>query len=303
MANEYMTNKFFEDHSLIQPPELSRTSDIKRQYFRYIIDSRDRNLAHFPNPNKYQLKLTEDVTDVESVELVSYDIPFTQYMITEGQNTFEVLLSDGVSLTARIAPGDYNLNEITTELNNQLGGVVAFSSSTVDGKLRIRSMNSSGKILCAGEYMNKNDYETPSPTYANNLYKTLGLPPTDFEFTTDDTVFPYRLDNRLSKYMVMNLGQTSLNFSENATTNSSFAVIKKDNFDGRFLDSPGAGKLIHNSPYIKYYNLPLASLQNLKIEFVDYNGDLYDFQNQDHLVELIFTCYKNQRKYSEIYQN
>lgn len=304
MANEYMTNKFFEDHSLIKPPELGKTSDTSRKYYRYIIDSRDRNLAHFPSPNKYQLKLTEDITDVESVELVSYDIPFAQYMIKEGHNTFEVLHTDGARHTVSIKPGDYKLTQLVDFLNDAFQNILEFASNAVERKLEIRSLTTPGKILCAGPLIKKNDYETPSPTYASSLYKILGLPPTDFDFTTSDfTSFPYIIDNRTAKYMIMNLGQTSLNFSENITTNSSFAVIMKDNFDDKFLDSNGAGKYMHKSPYIKYYNPPIASLKTLNIEFVDYNGDLYDFQNQDHLVELLFTCYKNQRKYSDIYQN
>ena len=71
---------FMNDNHIIKPPEL-KTSDIPKRYYRYVIDSRDRNLSHFPDPNKYEIKLSEDIHDVQSVELLSFDVPFTKYLI------------------------------------------------------------------------------------------------------------------------------------------------------------------------------------------------------------------------------
>ena len=121
--------------------------------------------------------------------------------------------------------------------------------------------------------------------------KLLGLSLKDHEISSSEYSFQYRVDMRKDKYMVMNLGQSSVNFSENNPTHKSFAIIKKDDLENKYIDAN----------YKKYYNPPIPAMTTLRISFQDYDGQLYDFQNQDHMIELMFCCFKNQRKYNDIF--
>ena len=87
----------------------------------------------------------------------------------------------------------------------------------------------------------------------------------------------------------MNLSKSSVNFSENNSSHKSFALIKKNQMEHHV-----------DMNYKKYYNPPIPAMNSLKINFKDYDGNEYDFQNQDHMIELLFCCFKQQRKYNDI---
>lgn len=283
---------FLNDNHIIKPPDL-KTNNIPKRYYRYVIDSRDRNYGHFPNPNEYQLKLSEDIHDVQSVELLSFDVPFTKYLINASNNTFFYKVGTGTEQSFTIDEGDYEtVGELVAELNSKKGGApFNFTEVEKQSKIKLTDITSNITLLCVGDENMKNGYSQMSPSYKSQLMKLLGLSLENHEITSSEFTFPYKVDMRKDKYMIMNLGQSSVNFSENNTTHKSFAIIKKDDLENKYVDSN----------YKKYYNPPIPSMATLKISFKDYNGQLYDFQNQDHMIELLFCCFKNQRKYNDIF--
>lgn len=293
--------EFYKEHGLIRPPEIG-TVDAPKRFFRYVIDSRDRNLSCFPSPNKYQLKLSENVHDVQSVELVSFNVPFTKYLITPENNKF-TYVALGVETSFTIDEGDYNsINDLRDELNLKLtdiDGPFRFNVNSKQQKLiLVPDVNlDSGDvtILNLGAPERKNDYDQSSPTYKSPLMKILGFSTSNHTISAEDIAstftLPYKVDLRKDEYIIMNLGKSSVNFSENTTTHKSFALIKKDDIENKFIDSN----------YVKHYNPPIPALTTLDISFSDYYGNLYDFQNQDHFIELRFCCFKNQRKYADIF--
>lgn len=286
---------FMNDNHIIKPPEV-KTNDIPKRYYRYVIDSRDRNLRHFPDPSKYEIKLSEDIHDVQSVELLSFDVPFTKYLINSSNNTFYYKVGDDEYGDFSIDEGDYEtVAELVTELNNKAVDVSApftFSEVPKQKKIKLTTSTDNVTLVCLGDEVQKNNYPRLSPTYKSQLMKLLGLSLENHEITTASTYyFQHKVDLRKDKYMVMNLGQSSVNFSENNPTHKSFAIIKKDDLENKYTDAN----------YKKYYNPPIPSMATLRISFKDYNGQLYDFQNQDHMIELMFCCFKNQRKYNDIF--
>lgn len=288
---------FMNDNHIIKPPEL-KTSDIPKRYYRYVIDSRDRNLSHFPDPNKYEIKLSEDIHDVQSVELLSFDVPFTKYLINSSNNTFYYKI-DAIEHEFSIDEGDYDsVAELVTELNAKASTASApftFSELLKQKKIKItKNTDATITLVCLGDEIQKNNYPQLSRTYKSQLMKLLGLSLKDHEISSlinSEYSFQYRVDMRKDKYMVMNLGQSSVNFSENNPTHKSFAIIKKDDLENKYIDAN----------YKKYYNPPIPAMTTLRISFQDYDGQLYDFQNQDHMIELMFCCFKNQRKYNDIF--
>lgn len=111
--------------ALITPPE---KNDIGNKRFRFLIDSRDRNLTLYPTPSYYRYDfLQENFTDVESIRLVSAKVPFSQYMIHNGNNAFYVstsiplINSDGYYTyesvqKLSIPNGDYTESSLTSVL-------------------------------------------------------------------------------------------------------------------------------------------------------------------------------------------
>lgn len=321
------TRKFMKEHALIEPPA-SSDKNVSKRLYRYIIDSRDRNLDYFPSPDKYEIPLSEDVTDVQSVELISFDIPFTKYLINEDNNVLEyALIGDSMKYNERldrdafslifIDYGTYTLEEIVQELNDKNPDTTTtFGFSKIKNKITVQTTAGSGGIIFTeGNILANSDpdaapvrsggYDHTAPTYyvANFKYigntkspltKILGLKPNEmFRFAGDQEVndFPYQADLRPDRYIALHLGQTSLNFSENNPTNKCFAIIKKDDLDSKYMDIT----------YKKYYNPPIPAMRTLRVSFTDYDGKPYDFQNKDHLIELQFECFKNQRKYNDIF--
>ena len=283
---------FMNDNHIIKPPEII-TNDIPKRYYRYVIDSRDRNLSHFPDPSKYEIKLSEDIHDVQSVELLSFDVPFTKYLINSSNNTFYYKVGND-EFNFSIDEGDYEtVAELVTELTNKKGSApFTFSELLKQKRIKLTTSTNNVTLVCLGDEIQKNNYPRLSPTYKSQLMKLLGLSLKDHTISAPtEYPFQHRVDLRKDKYMVMNLGQSSVNFSENNSTHKSFAIIKKDELDNKYIDAN----------YKKFYNPPIPSMATLRISFTDYNGQLYDFQNQDHMIELMFCCFKNQRKYNDIF--
>jgi hypothetical protein len=278
----------FTEHAVIEPPV--NISEPKR-YFRYVVDSRDRHRGYFKDPNIYDLKLSEDIHDVQSVELLSYDIPFTKYLINQYNNKFFYEIN-GLSEDFEIDKGDYvSGDQLVLELNNQQT-IFKFKYNAVNQKISIKKTVSENiNIECGPNFKKVNNFEGPSPVYKNSLFKIIGLGLEQINgITMNFLEFPYKIDLRSDEYIIMNLENANVISSENITTNKSFSIIKKKSTNN-----------IIERNYIKEFNPCIASLGTLKVTFKDYDGNLYDFQNHDHVFELLFCCYKQPRKYSEIF--
>jgi hypothetical protein len=51
-------------------------------------------------------------------------------------------------------------------------------------------------------------------------------------------------------------------------------------------------------PFEKTYSAPVARVARVGVRFTDYSGNEYDFQGQDHRLELVFASVIN-RKYAD----
>jgi hypothetical protein len=290
----------FSTNSIILPPKTS-TIDIPKRYYRFVVDSRDRHMGYFKNPNTYDLKISQDIHDVQSIELLSFDIPFTKYLISTTNNTLFYKLSTNSSIIyeVKIPIGDYESgNSLVSALNIATLNIMHFTFNSLNHKISVNKSDSldenvSLTILVEGiADKTKNNYERPSPVYKSQLLKTLGSKNENI-LLSDSIAFElsYRVDFRKDKYIVMSLNPAYVNYSENNNTHKSFAIIKKNDIDNKSIDTN----------YKKTFNPPIPSLTTLKISFKDYDGNLYDFQNQDHMIELLICCFKQTRKYNDIF--
>jgi hypothetical protein len=111
----------YSDH-IIKHPEPNLTHGKITE--RYIIDSRDRDLAKYPNSNHYVVPIVNEFRDVVAVELTQAFIPRSPYNIHSYNNEFCFSETSGVILSFEIEPGLYiDGNVVATLLQNGLNSV------------------------------------------------------------------------------------------------------------------------------------------------------------------------------------
>jgi hypothetical protein len=327
MTSHGVNNDVYMSQAIIPPPE-----DLINKFStkHIIVDSRDRNRHKYPNPSKYSIAFDEPFDNVHSVELTVYDFPFNEYNITEFNNVLHVNEEDH-----KIPAGKYTESELVVALNSSLYGIMTFD---YDEKKRQIKINPTGtdrvEIKCKSDdkpitvpiYFNNptipgtktatkpdgepseayqpnnplgpqtgtETYNIPIHTYRENtIAQVLGFDAIDYEVTTDtECPFPVNLNAR-PNYIIMYLGRTKLYFSQNNNAHQSFAIIRPSNKENIVK--------LGNELITKVYNPPI-DLKKMDFKFVDYNGRLYDFQNQEHSFELKVKCFKQTPKYNNIFK-
>jgi hypothetical protein len=285
----------FEKSALIRPPfEDFKNKEVGNKFTRVVIDSRDRNSLLFPTPSSYDIYLDEELEDVTAAEILVMDVPFSTYLINQSNNKLVLVYgpsshSDQVDQvhTVHITPGDYNGQQLASMIKSVTCSHTGMSMDVVYNALQdnfIFSSTHTFKIQL-------------SLFPLSNLYKILGLDHQDhWSFTGSPDAFGnsnyvksrYRKDFSDHKYIVMNIEQISLNVSGNTTINKSLALI------------PSAYSSLNHfsvTPIKKFFNPPIGRLTKLRLSFWDYYGNLYDFQNHDHRIDIMFESNKHLRRY------
>ena len=126
---------------VIKPPEANNTGG--RVPTTLLIDSRDRNYQHYPNPQEYKIDLKRKYFDVVAIELKKGMIPQSGLYINEQNNLihFNESIADDY-LTATIPVGFYTQAELFTAIEtamNDVGDSTYTVSLTVKKQVRIKS--------------------------------------------------------------------------------------------------------------------------------------------------------------------
>jgi len=267
-------------HAVIRPPN---KGDDGKRYTRIVVDSKDRDMNIFPEPNKYEIMLYDDIEDIVTAQLLSSSIPLTGYMINSYHNTIPFTIGS-TAYIAVLDDGDYTASELAAAIQSKMSSVsgvsftatysdktgkLTISTTTTDFTLNINTDNacSLGRIL--GLNMRKN---YPS------ISKSLTL--------------PGRVNLEYFKYIVMDIATFDINKSTNSTLNKSFAVLGTSQIKKNFNDAP---------EIIKNFSPPLARLNKILISIWDRDGNPYDFNGVDHWFEILFCSYKQNKRYMNIY--
>jgi hypothetical protein len=289
---------------------MTDTVSSSRRKHRVIIDSRDRNLSLYPFPSKYEIKLDEDIVDVASTTLLVADVPFSAYTIGAANCVVSfTLAADGTDAPPREATlevGDYTAPaDLATALQEALNAaanpeaafIVTHAPRTdtlsvyATGAFTLRFADVSGRAP-APYAMNASAGKRYAPRSAGRV---LGFASDEYQASYDSSagldriVAPFRVnlaaDNR---YIILYLnGGGNVNTSVNNTAQDSFAILPSTQ------DRLCVGS---QDPVEKSHNPPIAKLARVSVAFVDYDGNPYDFQNQDHRLEIVFHSIR-QRKY------
>lgn len=112
--------KQLREELIIDPDDYLKSLTKHIKFRDVIIDSRDRNIDKYPEPNKYTLDLEHDMYNVISVELISAEIPNTEYIINNDNNSLHFEETNGATLIATIPVGNYTITTLATAIQTQM---------------------------------------------------------------------------------------------------------------------------------------------------------------------------------------
>ena len=192
---------------VIKPPEANNTGG--RVPTTLLIDSRDRNYQHYPNPQEYKIDLKRKYFDVVAIELKKGMIPQSGLYINEQNNLihFNESIADE-HLTATIPVGFYTQAELFTAIEtamNAVGDSTYTVSLTVKKQVRIKSDISGGNnyfVLLFGAINGKFPERSMGPLLGfepkNYIYMENGLnvdqSGTAIEFTASNMGYKFSDD-------------------------------------------------------------------------------------------------------------
>lgn len=251
---------------------------IKEEYL--LIDSRDRNQTVYPNPNNYQIDLTEEYKDIKSVSLISSNVPKSQYLINTSNNILNFVDSNSNEFEVQIPVGNYTISELTTQLQSSLNLIGSNNTFTVnaDSKTNKVTISSSAgfQLLFNGGTENYNN-STRNIYKENSIGKTLGFSMTDLiGLTSYTSQNQYNLNG--PTYVLLHINELNNLDGIQSSIKNAFAKIPLDTNQNEYKFFKESNDYI----VITEFNPPLARLAELNIRFLNYDNTDYDFGGLDH---------------------
>ena len=278
------TNADYYKTATIPPPEDDSFYDGETRITRIVVDSKDRNLALFPNPNLYDMVFDDEIHDVVSAQLISMTVKMRTYLINNFFNTLSIRTNGNDTYFVVLSNGDYSASDLAAEiafrLNTCIPNVIFTCAYVV--KLDNYIISSNGTEFSI-------DFTIP-----NSLAMMLGFGQKVYQSIGNVMSSEFRKDFHFNNYIVMFINQFDINKNQSNPLNRSFAVIPTsgDN-DLTFSDLD----------IVKYFSPPVSKINKIQVSFFDRYGNPYDFQNKDHRYEIIFKSHKLRRKYGPIMKN
>lgn len=275
---------------------------------RVVIDSRDRDLSRFPSPSSYEIDMDDEMLDVESVQLLVADLPFSGYMVNS-TNRLVPLRVAGQSLTVALTIGDYaDAAELGAELEGRLNAacalafVVAYLPRTDNFSVtagapfsmvfRASDPALSDADTALAEWQRP---RPPPPKYVKgSAARLLGFGCAEYRAEQSlpaswSLVSPFRKNFFAQPYLVLRCDPAHTLTSSNDFIMDAFAILspQQDRLSFSHRDENSAAR--------KTFSPIIPKLRRLVIQFIDYDGNLYDCQNYEHRLELIFKSMRSYR--------
>lgn len=242
-------------------------------------DSINRNSKE--TGSQYTLQLTKGLRNIEKVELLSVSVPHVQYNITNGSNIITIN-----SVNYSIPPGFYNAQELAGVLSN------TFSGFTVS-------------YICSQGIFIINDSNTPFTVTFNTaeIQKRMGFGPGAYT-STDHANTPFQYFVKAGQIIysdnIIDLSTTKFVFLDieelrhDALIDSKVNTTQDGNFPGTTISrtfgaipmdviQDWASTKVFKRDYEYYikYEVPLPRLTRLTVRWLDYNGQILDFNGME----------------------
>ena len=280
MGQQLLIQKPKEFENLVNNAYKYNNNFIKR--FNLVIDSRDRNTDDYPNSYKYQVDFDYIYKDIVSIELVSANIPKTEYLINNSNNSLIFSENGGSELEAIIAIGNYTPATLATAIKTAMETVgsdtyTVTADETLTNKYTITKSSGTLELFFNGG----------SETYGTSTrikYKHNSIGPIiGFKQTDLSGGATYTGQNQFNlqgpSYILLHIHNfDNLYGIHNNSVSKSFAkiVLDTEQSEYKFFKS--------QNDYLvkKEFSPPLAKMAQLDIEFRNYDGSFYDFGGLPH---------------------
>ncbi len=165
------------------------------------INSRDRNIVHYPNASEYRFRLYRPLKDIVKIQIAGGTIPGCLYNINTGWNVF-TFQEGSKTWNPLIPPGRYTYETICTTLAsvlNSLSGVAntyAVSINATTGFLtltRTAGVENFGLLLATGSFVDFYD-QNNTLQKINTPAKLLGFGRADYKNTGSSIIAPSVVD-------------------------------------------------------------------------------------------------------------
>ena len=306
------------ENSIIVPPSSDSLKELRTRRVRVLVDSRDRDYTAFPNPARYRLDLDEDVRDVVSVQLVAYNIPFSHFNVSKTNNLVHVVVRQ-VTYTLAIPMGEYDGESLAVMLNNLMDYEylpehdqdtlvsqiltrmpilpIRFTYRPNTNTMQVHHTGVDDAAFTAEERACVIKFSDNQGGYiTKTVARTLGFPPADIilELDAPPVRGTFSMDLRPDPYIALFLDGAKACVSNNLGINQCFAILH--------IDANSDGNQLLSLDLSKRFAKPLAQLKQVSVQFRTRDGDLYDFQNKEHCLDIVYTCYRQTVAYDAIFK-
>jgi hypothetical protein len=269
----------YYNNALIKQPSISFNKVV-----RLVVDSRERNVNLFPNPASYEINLVEELNNVKSIKLIGAYIPFNTYTVNSNNNILYLAYNSQV-YTIAINEGIYTESELASEITTMLNTETGTSAFTVTYNAR----KDKYKFQCTSAFGLYFKGQTFTHPYLNStgvgyvdksMGRILGFGIKDYASDGSNVIWSeFKKSFDLNECIIIKIDSFEVNRSTDDNVNNSFAILSSKNVE----DCKDLG-------FIKEFKPVLGKLSKLKLRLIDYYGNLYDFQNQDHRLEFEVEC-------------
>lgn len=277
-----------------------------RDNYVVVLDSLDRDLEKYPDPSNYVIALPETLRNVETIELMSFQMTRTETNVNTGNNKFKIIeilktltvpqkVTGTHVYTIEIPVNEYaTVSDFITALNNVLprntrGNYTATVDN--DNKIKISHPSASG-----------NDSISFGIQVDESVAKLLGITGTstrgsgliESSTTSSGTVVvtitgKNSIDLAGVPYIILYLNDYERIIAPGSKTHKNFLVVPMENHEvgKRFIISGDQKE--KKGIYILTNNQ--KNIYEMRVSINRPDGTLYDFKGTDHL--LIFRIYRH----------
>jgi hypothetical protein len=259
-----------------------------------IIDSADRDNQTDPL-NSYTITLNKPLRDVRSIKLVQCIIPDSNFNISSTKNKLHITADGTVPVdtstagdTITIPSGYYTIDNLLNVLQDLINDAftsanVVVSFNAISRKVLITSDVQFALYFDGGIVDGKRTYRTGS------IGDLLGFRPANYitllpvpSLTTYEIESSYRYNLELDRYIILKIRGMSRYDSVNKNVQDAFCIVPLNIKTTTFSCAPNPNN--EDSESFTYYPSKGTKITKFSIEFLDWNGNAYDFRGLNHFM-------------------
>jgi len=285
--DSFRNNKNLNNDILIKAPNEIKDKLSSTNTTVIYIDSRDRNIEKYPEPNDYVIHLDDTYRDIVSLELISCDIPKTEYNINSNNNILHY--NNGSTVTVPV--GNYSsINDLKTAFNDVVDNPFTMA---IDDKTRKITLSCTTETLQLSDTVKERD-GTRKVLKANSIGRMLGFKPIDrASAASHESDGVYNLANE--DYIVLKFDDVERTDGTSNVFKGAFARISFGDIDFGKVKQTKVSDF--GSKCIEVFKPIKPKLDRLRIRFFRQDGNLYDFNGLDHSMSIELSTLFQTQKY------